>query len=196
MSMFTLSSAHIHKTKKKELMHLMKTLISMLVLIFSLSTVAEVYSIRVEESDPDALINRIFSLVVDHNNQIDVNRVGKDGVTVLHLISESGAEHLVRLFVDRGADIDAIDHKGNTPLLHLSCNNMDLSQEQVMNMAIVLLENGADIGAQNNKNQTVVHCIVETHQEYLLSVFEEHDVDLSLRDDKGRSAESVLSAVL
>ena len=156
-------------------MHLMKILISMLVLIFSLSTVAEAHSIQFEESDSEALINRILSLVVDHNSQIDVNRVGKDGVTALHLISESGAEHLVPMFVDMGADIDEIDHKGNTPLLHLSCNNnMDLSQEQVMNMANVLLENDADIDAQNNKNQTVVHCIVETEQNYLLPVFEEY----------------------
>lgn len=174
----------------------MKTLISMFVLIFSFSIVAESHGIQFEESVSDTLVNKILSLVVDHNDQIDVSRVGRDGVTVLHLISESGTEQLVPMFVDMGANVDERDHEGNTPLLHLACNdNADLSEQQVLNMATVLLENDANVNAQNNKGQTVVHCIVETHQEYLLTVFEEYDFDFSIQDDERRTAESMLSII-
>ena len=174
----------------------MKVLMSMMILIFSFSVLGNEVVLPKEEGKVDELVTDILMLSVDHNNQIDVHRTGMNGVTVLHLVSESGEAHLVPVLVDMGAGIDATDHKGNTPLLHLACNdNLDLSQEQVVSMAEMLLENNANVNVQNNKGQTIIHCIVETHQEYLLPVFEEYDFDFSIKDDKRRTAESMLSVI-
>ena len=134
----------------------------------------------------------VLNIITDHNvEQIVPDRRGLDGQTALHLISRSGYTPMAEFFIkEMSANIELKNDKGNTPLLEMVCaRKVNLNREQSMEMAQVLLENGADVNEQNDKGQTVVHCLAVSGHWHLLPLYKTHGADLSIKDSSGSTAE-------
>jgi ankyrin repeat protein len=67
----------------------------------------------------------------------------------------------IRLLINRGADVNGYDARGETPLFYaIRC--------QVRDYAALLLKNGADVNWQNNDGYTPVMCAINCNKKYLL----------------------------
>jgi len=111
----------------------------------------------------------------------NVNQPGKEGKTALFAAGESrGVENeedraeCVRLLVASGANIDAQDKDGNTPLHGTYLTAVEKE----------LLKLGADVNARNKDGETPIFTNVDDD---LVPLLEEHAADLSIRNNKGQS---------
>lgn len=95
----------------------------------------------------------------------DVNYRLADGKTALHCASWKGHVEFVAFLIEHGADVDAKDQHGRTPM-HMTHNAA---------IARLLHEAGADISARDNRDRTPLHHAVDDLAEYLLSVGAEVD---------------------
>lgn len=109
----------------------------------------------------------------------DLNAKDCDGVTALMFASSEGNIDVVRELVSRGALVDAQDRRGNTPFVRawteivalVSSFSKESSAygqgdssfverldeiEKLVKTAICLVENGADVNAQDNTGNTIV----------------------------------------
>lgn len=73
------------------------------------------------------------------------------GKTVVHFAVKNGMYRTIRYFAGLGANLNEKDKSGSTPF-HMICYNKQ-NFRQVLN---VLLENGADINAENNEGENVL----------------------------------------
>jgi len=94
---------------------------------------------------------------------------------------ENGARvECVRLLAQAGANVNARDNEGNTPLHEIFLS--DVEEE--------LLKLGADVNARNNEGETPIFTNVD---ETAISLFIEHGADLTIRNNQG---ESVMEAAI
>jgi len=92
----------------------------------------------------------------------DVNVQDRDGKTALHFaVQRYHSSHhsewceVLSCLVENGADINACENNGNTPLMIASfCGHV--------NVVTFLIQHGADLGFQNNRGSTALHFAV-TH---------------------------------
>jgi ankyrin repeat protein len=107
------------------------------------------------------------------------NREGKTAVfsaAEARYGDEEGARvECVRLLADAGANVNARDNDGSTPLHEALLT--DVEKE--------LLERGADVNARNKNGETPIFTTVDN--EAILS-FLEHGTDLTIRNNKGETA--------
>jgi len=90
-------------------------------------------------------VNKVVQCLSD---KIDVNSVDANGATSLLLATENNREQVVKVLIEKGANINASNKvDGNTPL-HIAVMNSEL--------AIIkkLVQNGALLDVKNNKNET------------------------------------------
>lgn len=84
----------------------------------------------------------------------------KHGQTPLHQASCAGHIDVITQLLDHGADIEAKDSSGNTPLLsavsYTGGNWVSEKDERTINY---LLQHGADIGAANEDGQSAAQLI-------------------------------------
>src|SRR4029077_9368775 len=96
-------------------------------------------------------------------HQANVGQRTPDGRTGLILACEDNEEmgppdlYTVQVLLDAGAEPNAADHEGWTPL-------MMIARYGSSEVARALLEHGADIGAKNNKKQTALAIALESGQ--------------------------------
>ncbi len=88
---------------------------------------------------------RIFRLLLEHG--AEVNARNDDGITLLHILADAEAVHIV---VAAGAELEAVDMHGRTPLLELS------SEEDRVDVIEALLAAGADIQACDKQGHTAL----------------------------------------
>ncbi len=80
-------------------------------------------------------------------NNIGANTRGKNGETPLHWMATLGDAQGIRILVDAGAVVDAVDENGNTPL-HESSASKQIAAAQM------LIELGANQELKNHDNLT------------------------------------------
>lgn len=101
-----------------------------------------------------------LKLILQHVEEADINFKNQDGKTSLQLFLQSvfapeskyneNLQAIMKLFVDRGADIFSTDDDGNT-LLHLAVRENDLD------MVNYLLDQGVNAEIVNNSDETTLH---------------------------------------
>ncbi|XP_055768718.1 B-cell lymphoma 3 protein homolog isoform X2 [Salvelinus fontinalis] len=93
-----------------------------------------------------------LSVVLSHPSILTCLEVRNyEGLTPLHLAVQGGHKELVRMLLDAGADINAVDIKsGHSPLIHAVENhNMD--------MVHFLIENDCNVNGQSYSGNTALH---------------------------------------
>lgn len=99
--------------------------------------------------------------------------------TVLHVSAKNGSEEIFNLLLSAGADVNAQDAVGFTPLHTLACYNSNI---RLMKM---LLDSGADVNAVNNHGLTTLHFAVmksrAAETEFLIS----RGAQVNARDERG-----------
>lgn len=80
----------------------------------------------------------------------------RDGLqhTPLHIAAELGAWHLIADLVDLGADLEARNHRGETPVFKVL--NSDIDTDSARDTLSELVVFGADLATQNDEGQTVL----------------------------------------
>ena len=66
-----------------------------------------------------------------------------DGETALHKAANNGYEEIVKLLLAHGAEVNAISHKGHTPLHRAARGHKEIAE--------LLLTHGAEVNAESNK---------------------------------------------
>ncbi len=113
-------------------------------------------------------------------NEIDINDE-ECGVTPLHLASSIGYIDIIRMLLEKGADINAQDNYGQTPLYYASGQN---------NVEIVrmLLEGGADIEAKDKSGETVLYQAVRSKNAEMIELLLNRGADIEAKDNSGETA--------
>lgn len=84
---------------------------------------------------------------------VDVNIKSDMDFTALHLACYFGYVELVTLLIDSGADINAIDSTGSTPILRAVYNNHVSNRFEVIK---ILIDARANLDVQNRYGQNVL----------------------------------------
>ena len=108
-------------------------------------------------TDAGFAIDRLIRMV--ESGQASVKDVTTDGLSLLHTASGLGLKELVGFLIGAGADVNASDEDGDTPL-HRATSRGDNSE-----VARLLIEHGGDIASVAVDNRTALHSIFnDTHK--------------------------------
>ena len=117
-----------------------------------------------------------------HCNGSSVNIRGRDEISPLHSVSHyRGYTEIIRILLEYGADINAQNDVGATPL-HWAAN------QGYSEVVCVLLEQGADPNIPNNGHATPLHRAVQAKSAATVRLFLEHGVDVDAVDKMGKTA--------
>ncbi len=93
----------------------------------------------------------------------------------------------IRLLINRGADVNSYDARGETPLFYAI-------RIQARDYVSLLLKNGADVNWQNNEGYTPIMCAISCHKKYLLDnlINTTQVINLKLKTKSGLTALEML----
>ena len=98
---------------------------------------------------------RVAKLLLERGMDVNIRR--KDQWTPLHLASYFGNVKIVRLLLDHGADLEAVEGKTGEKPLHQVSYGKYRSQEDGVHVAQLLLERGADVNTRRKDQWTPLH---------------------------------------
>ncbi len=93
----------------------------------------------------------------------------------------------IRLLINRGADVNGYDARGETPLFYAI-------RSQSRDYVTLLLKNGADVNWQSNEGYTPIMCAISCHKKYLLDdlINTTQVINLKLKTKSGLTALEML----
>jgi ankyrin repeat protein len=131
-----------------------------------------------------ALVGRHFQTAdLLHHNGADPNVQGNQKQTPLHSAAYFGNLGIVQKLIEYGADIDARDEGGYTPL-YLSSEGVNLKDPSVVRL---LLDHGADVNPRTNHRSTPLHMASRWGAIEVARILLEYGADVEAEDDKGRT---------
>ena len=127
-------------------------------------------------------------------NGADVNTKNEWGGTPLHDAAFHGVTELAALLLENGADVNAKDEEGDTPLHSVrgavmdwtgNLTNQERDDEREGNgleMAALLLENGADVNAKGKGGVTPLHRVVFSGLVAVADLLLENGADVNAKE--------------
>lgn len=111
-----------------------------------------------------------------------VNKRDRDGDTALHWVAaQEGSDEIVRLLIGRGADVEAKDDYGLTPLHYAVREGNEAAVR-------LLINRGADVNANDDEGMTVLHYAADNIYEALVKLLIDRGANIEARDDGGRTS--------
>lgn len=113
--------------------------------------------------------------------EIDIHAVEKHGQGFVALAASQGLVDMARLLLDRGANVDARDHRGRTPL-------WEAIERDDMKMTRFLLTNGADVNAQDHRGCTPLWEAIQRNSLGMVKFLLDNGADPNITDVHGDAA--------
>ncbi len=137
---------------------------------------------------PDVSTNEIHrvSVLLDYGASLDDR--GRYGLTALHYAVRGGKLPLIKLLLERGGKVDALDDSGVTPLLHLSKTRSKADPIPIMEL---LTANGADLNATDENGNTLLIYFARQGRSEPVKWLLAHGADRSARNKSGKTAADV-----
>ncbi|KAJ3564760.1 hypothetical protein NP233_g8076 [Leucocoprinus birnbaumii] len=122
----------------------------------------------------------VQDLIVDkiENGWIDV--ADSHGEQLIHLAASNGHDNVIRILLDKGANIEAPNKNSKTPI-HLAALN---GHAGVVNL---LLDAGAKINARDSNGQTPIHLAAANGQDEMVKNLACWGADVNAQDDRNRT---------
>jgi ankyrin repeat protein len=112
--------------------------------------------------------------------------IDPQGWTLLHAISDRGLPIAVQRLLEDGANPEARDSKGQTPL-HASVKGLEPHfYDNYIEVIRVLLSHGADVNAQDMDHSTPLHLIAARGGLEITRLLLDHGADPNLRNSQGK----------
>ncbi|KAK5467499.1 hypothetical protein LTS15_000472 [Exophiala xenobiotica] len=134
------------------------------------------------------------------SGNFDSELTGKDGRTALSLAAKKGHEAIVRVLLERGAELDSKDNIGWTPLSWAARNGHEAVVRVLLEMGAELdskhnngqtplswATGGAELESKDNNGQTPLSWAAEYGHEAIVRVLLEMGAELDSKDNGGRT---------
>ncbi len=117
-----------------------------------------------------------------------INTKGEMGEKLLRVASRAGMREMVKMLLADGANVNAADEAGDTPLLHaVMPNGIGISDDKEGTVK-VLLDAGADVNAKNNANRTPLFFATMVGHKDIVGLLLAAGADVNVQDEDGRTA--------
>jgi ankyrin repeat protein len=137
---------------------------------------------------PDVSSNELHRVEVLLAHGASVDDRGRYGLTALHYAVRGGKLPLIKLLLERGAQADALDEDGLTPLLHLSKTRSKADPIPVMEL---LVASGADVDARDGSQSTLLMYFARRGLAEPVQWLLAHGADRNARNKSGKTAAEV-----
>ncbi|HVX16370.1 MAG TPA: ankyrin repeat domain-containing protein [Pirellulales bacterium] len=140
---------------------------------------------------PDVSSNELHRVTVLLDYGASLEDRGRYGLTALHYAVRGGKLPLIKLLLERGAHVNALDEDGLTPLLHLSKTRSKADPVSVMEL---LAGGGADLDARDEKQGTLLMYFARQGKTGAVRWLLAHGADRNARNERGKTAADVARA--
>jgi ankyrin repeat protein len=117
---------------------------------------------------------------------VDLNAQQTDDETALHFACFRGKPEAARLLLDHGAQVNAKNYRGETPLHLVSRGEYD-SPDDGVRIVELLLERGTDLNSQDNVGWTPLHAASYTGKPEITQVLLHHGAKVDAENDLGET---------
>ena len=121
-----------------------------------------------------------------------VNRRDEDKQTPLHLAIRRCWFQLVRILLDQGANANA-EYDDEMPPLHLALSASRIHNGDALNLTLLLLEHGAEVGSQDKNKQTPLLLAMGRGWFKLAWILLERGANANAEDNNGKTPLHILS---
>src|SRR5262245_7154370 len=134
---------------------------------------------------PDVSSNELHRVTVllDYGARVDDR--GRFGLTALHYAVRGGKLPLIKLLLARGAQANALDSDGLTPLLHLAKTRSKADPIPVMEL---LVASGANVDARDETQGTLLMHFARRGNAQAVRWLLAHGADRNARNKNGKTA--------
>lgn len=126
----------------------------------------------------------IAQILIAHGAKLDAK--GYAGRTPLHQAAMRNRNDMVEWFCSKGAPVNALDSKGQTPLmLSLSMQGYNIDAKERTETVRILLKYGADLSCRDAKGWTLLHYAMREGDLEMLDLFLSKGMDINAKDKYG-----------
>jgi ankyrin repeat protein/truncated hemoglobin YjbI len=137
---------------------------------------------------PDVSTNELHRVTVLLNYGASLDDRGRYGLTALHYAVRGGKIPLIKLLLERGAQVNALDESGLTPLLHLSKTRSKSDPVPVMEL---LAASGADVDARDENQGTLLMYFARHGKAEPVQWLLAHGADPTARNKSGKTVAEI-----
>ena len=137
---------------------------------------------------PDVSTNELHRVTVLLDYGASLDDRGRYGLTALHYAVRGGKLPLIKLLLERGAQADALDENGLTPLLHLSKTRSKADPIPVMEL---LAASGANLDARDETQGTLLMYFARQGKAEPVQWLLAHGADRNARNKSGKTAAEI-----
>jgi ankyrin repeat protein len=117
---------------------------------------------------------------------VNPNEIGPEQKRPLHWAAQRGHKDVVKLLIDAGADLNAKDKNGWTPL-HLTCGLTRSNELRERHVAIadLLIEHRAGVNCRNNNGVTPLHLATKNERDDVVQLLLARHASANVTDGEG-----------